>query len=166
MSDYDKKFRCFKIMLEVKFYKTSDIDDSLLDFAVIVARYKGKWIWVKNKTRKSWEVPGGRREKKEAILETAKRELYEETGATEYEIKPVCIYSVLKDTYFDDAIHYPEKESYGLLYFAEITELGSLPDNEIEMIDFFDEAPINLSFPLIQPLLIERVKDNLTHRHH
>ena len=149
-------------MLDVKFYETSEIADYLLDFAVIVARYKGKWIWVKNKVRKTWEVPGGRREEGEAILETAKRELYEETGAIKYKIKPVCIYSVLKHTYCEDAKHEPEKESYGMLYFAEITKLGALPDKEIERIDFFEEAPTDLSFPMIQPLLIERVKNGTT----
>ena len=48
-----------------------------------------------------------------------------------------------------------------MLYFAEILELGALPDKEIEKIDFFDEVPDTLSFPLIQPLLIERIKENM-----
>lgn len=30
------------IMLEVRFYDT--VDDQLLKFAVIVSRYKGKWV--------------------------------------------------------------------------------------------------------------------------
>ena len=30
----------------------------------------------------------------ENILETAKRELQEETGAIKFEIKPICVYSV------------------------------------------------------------------------
>ena len=34
------------------------------------------------------------REVGEDILETAKRELQEETGAIQFDIKPICVYSV------------------------------------------------------------------------
>ena len=67
-------------MLEVKFYDS--VDDSLLKFAVIVSQSNGKWVFCKHKERDTYEVPGGHREAGESILETAKRELQEETGAT------------------------------------------------------------------------------------
>ena len=67
-------------MLEVKFYDS--VDDSLLKFAVIVSQSNGKWVFCKHKERDAYEVPGGHREAGESILETAKRELQEETGAT------------------------------------------------------------------------------------
>jgi 8-oxo-dGTP diphosphatase len=137
-------------MLEIRFYEINDIDDSLLTFAVIVSRYQDKWIWCKNKTGRGWEVPGGRREKNEVIIETAKRELYEETGATKFTLTPICVYSAKYDV-----------ERFGMLYFAEIIELGDLPDSEIEQIDFFQDNPVELSFPLIQPILTERVKTEL-----
>jgi len=136
--------------LEVKFYEINDIDDSLLTFAVIVSRYMDKWIWCKNKVRKRWEIPGGRREKNESISETAKRELYEETGATKFYLTPICVYSATYDV-----------ERFGMLYFADIIELENLPESEIEQIDFFQGNPEELSFPLIQPILIERVKNEL-----
>ena len=60
-------------MIEVKFYDT--VDDSLLKFAVIVANYRGKWVFCKHKERDTYECPGGHREQGETILETAKREL-------------------------------------------------------------------------------------------
>ena len=66
-------------MLEVKFYDT--VDDSLLKFAVIISQSNGKWVICKHKERDTYEAPGGHREVGEDILETAKRELQEETGA-------------------------------------------------------------------------------------
>jgi len=135
-------------MLEVVFYGFDDIDDSLLDFAVIVSRYNDKWIWCKNKDRGAWEIPGGRREAGESILEAAKRELFEETGAVGFDIVAVCAYSVKK-----------ELETFGMLFFADVTELVVLPESEIERIDFFHDIPDELSFPLIQPKLMQRVMD-------
>ena len=79
-------------MLEVKFYDT--VDDSLLKFAVIISQSNGKWVFCKHKERDTYEAPGGHREVGEDILETAKRELQEETGAIQFDIKPICVYSV------------------------------------------------------------------------
>ena len=136
--------------MQVNFYEIGSIDDSLLDFAVIVSRHQNQWLLCKNQKRKTWELPGGRRESGEAILETAKRELFEETGATEFTVSPICVYSVKTDN-----------ESFGMLFFAEITELGSLPESEIEEIGLFDDSPSDMSFPLIQPKLLNRVKEIL-----
>ena len=79
-------------MLEVKFY--DQIEDELLEFAVIISKTNGKWVFCKHKERDTYEVPGGHREVGEDILETARRELKEETGAIDFSIKPVCAYSV------------------------------------------------------------------------
>lgn len=76
--------------LEIKFYNLNGISEELLGIAVICAAYRGKWIFVKNKDRSTWEIPAGRREENESIDATASRELFEETGAAEYEIEPVC----------------------------------------------------------------------------
>ena len=78
-------------MTKVNFYDS--INDSMLKFAVIIARHNGKWVFCKHKERNTWEAPGGHREDGEDILETAKRELYEETGAITFDITPICIYS-------------------------------------------------------------------------
>lgn len=83
-------------MLKVNFYET--VEDEKLKFAVILARTKGKWVFCKHKERDTWEVPGGHREPGEDILQTAKRELYEETGAVDFELRPVCVYSVADET--------------------------------------------------------------------
>ena len=65
-------------MVEVKFY--DNVADELLKFAVIISKTDNKWVFCKHKERETYEVPGGHREPGESILETAKRELQEETG--------------------------------------------------------------------------------------
>ena len=74
-------------MVEVNFYEK--VEDSLLEFAVIISKSKGKWVFCKHKERDTYEVPGGHREPNEPILETAKRELMEETGYGEGEWKEI-----------------------------------------------------------------------------
>ena len=112
----------------VKFYDT--IDDSLLKFAVIISRSNGKWVYCKHKERDTYEIPGGRRESGESILETAKRELYEETGAVEYSIRPICAYSVSGKTRANES----GEESFGMLYSAEIRIFEEELHSEMERI--------------------------------
>ena len=69
-------------MKQVAFYEKAD--DELLQFAVIAAKYQGRWVLCKHKERSTWEFPGGHREAGETIEAAAVRELYEETGAAEY----------------------------------------------------------------------------------
>lgn len=129
--------------MQVKFYDI--VEDSLLKFAVIISKYEGKWVYCKHKERHTYEVPGGHREENEIILETAKRELYEETGAIEYEIVPITVYSVVDK----------ENETFGMLYFADIKRFETELHCEIETVELFDDMPKELTYPLIQPVLIE-----------
>ena len=59
--------------MEVKFYDS--INDELLKYAVIISKSNNKWVFCKHKERSTYEVPGGHREEKETIYETAVREL-------------------------------------------------------------------------------------------
>ncbi|WIV11522.1 NUDIX domain-containing protein [Proteiniborus sp. MB09-C3] len=136
-------------MLKVKFYELNTIEDNKLQFAVIMARYEGKWIFVRHKERLTWEIPGGHREKDESIDFTASRELSEETGAEEFSIIPVCIYSVVRD----------ETESFGQLFYSDVRYLGKLPDSEICEIKLFDTIPESLTYPLIQPYLFKKIEE-------
>lgn len=140
-------------MITVTFNNQTEIPDDLLKFAVIAARYDCKWIFCRHKQRTTWEIPGGHREYVangigENILDTAKRELHEETGAIDFEIKPVCVYGVTSES----------KTTYGLLCFAEVKLLGELPpEMEIGEIKLFDIMPSELTYPEIQPKLFEKV---------
>jgi 8-oxo-dGTP diphosphatase len=136
-------------MQEVKFYES--VSDDHLTFAVVVSRYRGKWVFCKKKGGETYEVPGGRRKPGENIEETARRELYEETGAARFRLSPVCVYS------FEGA----DGEVSGMLYFAEIQEFFALPDFEMERIDFLENIPENLAYPEIEPQLIHKVEEIL-----
>lgn len=105
--------------MKVKFFDLNA--DKPLKYAVICARYNGKWVFCKHKGRDTYEIPGGHREDGEDIEATAKRELWEETGAKNFDICPVCIYS------FTD---------YGMLYFAEIRSFEKLPPLKLKRLIF------------------------------
>ena len=137
-------------MTKVNFYDS--INDSMLKFAVIIARHNGKWVFCKHKERDTYEVPGGHREPEESILETARRELQEETGALKFEIKPICVYSVTGKT----RVNVTGDEAFGLLCFAEILEFAKELHSEMEKVVLMDELPENWTYPLIQPKLIEK----------
>lgn len=142
-------------MPEVRFYL--EADDSLLKFAVIVARHRGQWVFCKHRERLTYECPGGHREPGEPINQAAARELYEETGARDYRLTPVCVYSVYRA---EDS-----EESFGMLYFAEVETFGPLPaEFEMERIEFFTEPPASWTYPEIQPYLLERVRLFLKNR--
>jgi 8-oxo-dGTP diphosphatase len=60
----------------------------------VICEYKGKWLLTNHKTR-GWEFPGGKIELNESPVAAAKREVYEETGATLKELIPIGTYKVL-----------------------------------------------------------------------
>lgn len=135
---------------KVSFYNPSEIEDELIKFVVIAAKYEEKWIFCRHKVRTTWEFPGGHREQGEEIGEAARRELWEETGAVSAELSSVSAYTVENN----DGV------GYGMLFFADIKELESRPDfSEIGESIFTDTQPDNLTYPDIQPHLLRYVQN-------
>lgn len=132
-------------MIKVNFYDS--VDDAKLKYAVIISKTNGKWVFCKHKQRDTYEVPGGHREEGEDILTTGKRELNEETGAVDFDIKPICVYSVDRG----------DTETFGMLYFADIRSFEEI-HSEIEKIIITDSLPENWTYPLIQPFLLEHAE--------
>ncbi len=137
---------------EVRFYDR--VEDGLLRFAVIIAKTDGKWVFCKHRERETLEIPGGHREPGERIIDTAERELREETGAIDYTMVPVCVYSVIRG---DNGIGNDNAggESFGMLYYADIKTFEEELHSEIEKIVLLEHLAENWTYPLIQPKLIE-----------
>ena len=58
-------------------------------------------------------------------------------------IEPICVYQISR---------------YALLCFAEVLEMTDLPNYEMAEIGFFDDEPLNLSYPEAHKLFLEVVK--------
>ncbi|MDF2608085.1 MAG: hydrolase [Bacillales bacterium] len=133
-------------MIHVDLIELCQIEDSKFLCAVIAAQYKGKWLFVREKDKKTWELPGGTHENDETVDATAFRELFEETGAKKFELMPICITSVNVDGH----------QSFGKLFYSEVYELGELPSSEIEEVQLFESIPENLTYPLIHTILFNK----------
>lgn len=134
----------------------SAVPDSFFKYAILVARYQGQFVFVRHRERQTLELPAGHREPDEPILLTAERELREETGAVDFDLQPVFVFRV------------PAYDAHGaridtlasLVCLAEIKTLGPLdPAFEIVEIQLRTDMPEHLTYPEIQPVLFQRVRD-------
>lgn len=133
--------------------KKEDVNETSIGFAVIGVKHNGKWVFVRHKERTTLEICGGHREAGETPLEAAHRELFEETGAKIYTLFEVCTYKVTIDG----------EASYGQLFFADVDEFGTLPENfEIAERVYSEKLPNDLTYPQIQPHLFSYLQGWLT----
>ena len=81
----------------------------------------------------------------------------EETGAVEFNISPVCVYSVKGKTKVNKN---SDDISFGMIFFADIASFEKELHSEIEKIlitDDLDHA-FTWTYPAIQPKLLEEVR--------
>ena len=95
--------------------------------------------------KETYEVYWGNREAGENILKTDKRELQEKAGAARFEIKPICVYSVIGKAKVNDT----GDKTFGPLCCAEITEFVKELHGEMEKVVLMDESPENRTYPFI-----------------
>ena len=95
-------------MIKINLTELCQMDDRKFLCAVIVTQYRGKWMFVRQKGKETWELPGGTHEINETITETAERELFEETGAKKFSLTPISI----------SAVNIDGRQSYGLLFYS------------------------------------------------
>ena len=114
-------------------------------YVVILSEYRGKMLLSRHKKRTTWETQGGHIEPGETPMEAAKRELFEESGALEFELEPLCDYWAGEEGTDDWA--------NGMVFRAVIRSLGPIPDSEMARVESFDVLPGNLTYPAITPVL-------------
>ncbi|TFI49774.1 nucleoside triphosphatase YtkD [Diaphorobacter sp. DS2] len=81
------------------------------EHVLVICRYGDQWLLTNHKKR-GWEFPGGKREQGESLEETARREVYEETGADLNSLRFIGEYEVnLDNERFVKAIFFAEVEN-------------------------------------------------------
>ena len=106
-------------------------------YVVVLSEYEGKLLLSRHKKRVTWETQGGHIEPGETPEAAARRELFEESGAAEFELKTLCDYWA-----GDEQAGYGAN---GMVFTADIRRLGPLPESEMAEVRTFDILPENLT---------------------
>lgn len=121
-------------------------------YVVTLSEYRGKILLSRHKERDTWETQGGHIEPGETALDAARRELFEESGAAEFEIEPLCDYWA--------GVEGTDDWANGMVFHAVIQSLGPLPESEMAETRLFDALPENLTYPGITPVLFRFLWDS------
>ena len=108
-------------------------------YVVVLSEHNGKILLSRHKNRITWETQGGHIENGETPIDAAKRELFEESGAVDFDIYPLCDYRAGEKETNDFA--------NGVVFRAVIKTLGELPESEMAEVKEFDSLPENLTYP-------------------
>ena len=129
-------------MLKCTVHPIDHFDDR--KYVVTLSYMDGKYLLSRHKDRTTWETQGGHIEPGETPLEAAKRELWEESGAVEYTIEPLCDYWAGEENNW----------ATGAVFRAEIKKLGPIPaGSEMAEVKLFDALPENLTYAYISTVL-------------
>ena len=120
----------------------------ICQYVVILSRMDGGWLFSRHRERDTWETQGGHIEAGEVADEAARRELWEESGAVDFDLHPLCDYWAGDE----------RGSAVGRLYLAEIHRLGPLPESEMAKVRRFDTVPDKLTYPWITPTLVEEAE--------
>jgi len=116
-------------------------------YVVILSEYENKILLSRHKRRTTWETQGGHIEFGEQPIEAAKRELYEESGAIDYDLEPLCDYWAGEEG--------TDNWANGMVFHAVIRKLADIPESEMAETKQFDDLPQNLTYPQITPVLFQ-----------
>ncbi len=135
--------------MQCKVFAMEETED--YKYVVVFSRYQGRLLLSRHKGRDTWETQGGHIEPGETPEQAARRELWEESGAKAFTLEPVCGYRATDGEW--------EEGANGAVFFAEITELGPLPESEMAETRLFDTLPGDLTYPGITPVLWRALRE-------
>jgi len=136
-----------KMKVEVQVLPKNSIPEEKLKYVVMGARYEDRWIFVRHRDRVTWEMPAGHIEAGESPVEAAERELFEETGASDFKMEYILDYTVTVN----------HKQESGRLYLADIALLDELQGFEIEETMLSGQLPSSLTYPDVQKVLFSNL---------
>ena len=118
-------------------------------YVVVMSKFRGKILLSRHHDRSTWETQGGHIEPGETPMDAARRELYEESGAVDFDIRPI----------FDYWAGDENGGASGQVFAADIRALGPMPKSEMAEVRAFDEVPPNVTYPAITPELFASLED-------
>ena len=130
--------------LEVQILAQQQVCACDIDYVVMISRYRDDWLMIRHKQRSSWEFPGGHVEAGETLEQAARREMYEETGAVDIELKALFPYRVAIDGV----------DTHGWLFEVCVNKLGIKPESEIAEYKIFDAFPGNLTYAAVYKTIL------------